>query len=203
MGTFQSSKASCKRTQHCWSTASNIVGCCVLRLFAYPGGSCFAKFETGHTFQDFCCSVRSPKRSATMYVLGFNFILGLNFIFFCFWVWLCMIMSLKQKKIKFKPRIKLNHNLRFCTALWVLLGPRTRITKSYGYFYFPDALQVLTLFGVVGFVWVDKLGLILLDFEQSLICEWGIMHIMRAASETREFAVCCSSVTRSAQFEEK
>ena len=47
----------------------------------------------------------------TMYVLWFNFILGLNFIFFCLWVWQCMIMSLKQKKIKFKPRIKLNHNI--------------------------------------------------------------------------------------------
>ena len=41
--------------------------------------------------------------------LWFNFILGLNFIFFCFWVWQYMIMSLKQKKIK--PRIKLNHNI--------------------------------------------------------------------------------------------
>ena len=28
--------------------------------------------------------MRSPKRSATMYVLWFNFILGLNFIFFWF-----------------------------------------------------------------------------------------------------------------------
>ena len=27
---------------------------------------------------------------------------------FCFWVFLCMVM--KQKEIKFKPRIKLNHN---------------------------------------------------------------------------------------------
>ena len=130
MGTLQSFKASCKRTQHCWSTASKTVGCCMLRLFAHPGGSCFAKVETGHTFQDFCCSVRPPKRSATMYVLWFNFILGLNFLFFCFWVWLCMIMSLKQKKIKFKPRIKLNHKLCFCTALPMLLGPRTRMTSG-------------------------------------------------------------------------
>ena len=44
------------------------------------------------------------------YILWFNFILGLNFIFFCFWVWKCMIMIYKQKKIKIKPRIKLNHN---------------------------------------------------------------------------------------------
>ena len=126
MGTLQSSKASCKRTQHCWPTACNIVGCCMVRLFAHRVGSCFAKFETGHTYQNFCCSVRSPK----LYVLWFNFILGLNFIFFCFWVWLCMIMSLKEKKRKFKPRIKLNHNLCFCRALPVLLGPRTHITSG-------------------------------------------------------------------------
>ena len=55
-------------------------------------------------------------------MLWFNFILGSNFVFFCF---LCMvmydnniimydnnmIMCLKQKKIKFEPRIKLNHNI--------------------------------------------------------------------------------------------
>ena len=33
------------------------------------------------------------------------------FISLCFWVWQCMIVSLKQKKRKFKPRIKLNHNV--------------------------------------------------------------------------------------------
>ena len=46
-----------------------------------------------------------------MYMLSFNFILGLNFISLCFWVWQCMVMSLKQREIKFKPRIKLNHNI--------------------------------------------------------------------------------------------
>ena len=40
----------------------------------------------------------------------------LNFIFFCFGVRQCMIMSLKQKNIKFKPRIKLNHNRDTTTA---------------------------------------------------------------------------------------
>ena len=38
-----------------------------------------------------------------MYMLWFNFILGLNFISLCFGVWKCMIMSLKQREIKFKP----------------------------------------------------------------------------------------------------
>ena len=38
---------------------------------------------------------------------------GLNFTFLCFGVWECMmiIMSLEQRKVTFKPRIKLNHNI--------------------------------------------------------------------------------------------
>ena len=32
-------------------------------------------------------------------------------LFVCFWVWQCITMNLKQKKIKFKPRINLNHNI--------------------------------------------------------------------------------------------
>ena len=60
IGTLQSSKVSCKRTQHCWLTASSIVGCCMLRLFAHPVGS--------------CCAISvvpwSPKRSATMYAFA-------------------------------------------------------------------------------------------------------------------------------------
>ena len=42
-------------------------------------------------------------------MLWFNFILGLNFISFCNWEWKCMIMSLKQKQIN--TRIKLKHNM--------------------------------------------------------------------------------------------
>ena len=43
----------------------------------------------------------------------FNFILDLDVIFLCFGVWLSMIMSLKQRGIKFKPRISLGscHNI--------------------------------------------------------------------------------------------
>ena len=35
----------------------------------------------------------------------FNFILDFDVIFLCFGVWLSMIMSVKQREIKFKPRI--------------------------------------------------------------------------------------------------
>ena len=48
------------------------------------------------------------------YMLWFSFILGSNFLFFCFDMVMHnnnMIMSLKQKKRKFEPRMKLNHNI--------------------------------------------------------------------------------------------
>ena len=41
----------------------------------------------------------------------FNFILGLNFTFFCFKLIVIHYHTQKQKKIAFKPRIKLNHNI--------------------------------------------------------------------------------------------
>ena len=35
------SKAPCKRTQHCWPTTLNIVGCYTLRPFAHPVACCY------------------------------------------------------------------------------------------------------------------------------------------------------------------
>ena len=56
--------------QHCWPTTPNIVGCYMLRPFAHPVACCFAKFETGQTFQPTTPNISfvpwSPKRSATM-----------------------------------------------------------------------------------------------------------------------------------------
>ena len=55
-------------------------------------------------------------------MLWFKFILGLNFIFFCFKVIIIHYRTQKQKKIKFEPRIKLNHNIymktRFSKQRW-------------------------------------------------------------------------------------
>ena len=57
------------------------------------------------------------KKSVSVYMLWFNFILVSIFIFFCFFVFLSffgivmLIMSIKQRKIKIEPRIKLNHNI--------------------------------------------------------------------------------------------
>ena len=57
-------------------------------------------------FPVFICNIRLTCQ-VYMYMLRFHFILGLCFIFLCFGVWLYMIISLKRRKIKFKPRIKI------------------------------------------------------------------------------------------------
>ena len=52
-------------------------------------------------------------------MLWFNFILGLIFIFLCFKLIIIYYHAQKQRKIKIKPRIKLNHNIHifFCFEL--------------------------------------------------------------------------------------
>ena len=44
-------------------------------------------------------------------VFWFNLFLGFNFISVSFGVWWCTIMSLKQRKMIFKTKLKLNHNM--------------------------------------------------------------------------------------------
>ena len=46
-------------------------------------------------------------------MLWFNFIIGLNFISLCFKLIVIYYHTPKQREIKFKPRIKLNHNMYF------------------------------------------------------------------------------------------
>ena len=42
-------------------------------------------------------------------MLWFNFILGSNFVFFCFWG--IVMYEFETKENKFEPRIKLNYNI--------------------------------------------------------------------------------------------
>ena len=49
--------------------------------------------------------------SLSMYMLWFKFILGLNFISLCFKLIIIHYHTPKQREMKFKPRIKLNHNI--------------------------------------------------------------------------------------------
>ena len=51
-------------------------------------------------------------------MLWFNFILGLNFISLCFKLIIIYYHTPKQREIKFKPRIKLNHNIYKTNFPW-------------------------------------------------------------------------------------
>ena len=57
-------------------------------------------------FSSFHLQHKTNMSSAHVYVVV-QFHPWFKFIFLCFGVWLCMIISLKQRKIKFKPRIKI------------------------------------------------------------------------------------------------
>ena len=69
--------------------------------------------------------------SMAVYMLWFNFIPGLIFIFFCFKLIIIYYHTQKQKKIKIKPRIKLNHNIYtllqngqfYYSFVFVIIGP--------------------------------------------------------------------------------
>ena len=51
----------------------------------------------------------------------------------CFGVWQCMIMSEKQREIKFKPRIKVNYNIHIELAKkspYLLFAVKTVQTRA-------------------------------------------------------------------------
>ena len=55
-------------------------------------------------------------------MLWLNVILGSNFIFLCFKLIIIHYHTQKQRKIKFEPRIKLNHNIYICDCLHYFYG---------------------------------------------------------------------------------
>ena len=68
-------------------------------------------------------------------MLWFNFIPGLSFRFFSFKLIFVHYHTQKQKKIKFKPRIKLNHNIYITKkkTIWKKEKSNTRkLTKNSG-----------------------------------------------------------------------
>ena len=67
-------------------------------------------FEQSETFFGILAVYFNCKYFA-IYMLWFKIFLGLNFIFFCFKLIIIYYHTQKQKKIKFKPRIILNHNI--------------------------------------------------------------------------------------------
>ena len=65
-----------------------------------------------------------------LHMLWLKFILGLNFISLCFKLIIIHFHTPKQREIKFKPRIKLNHNIYMhCLTTHTFLGLIITITK--------------------------------------------------------------------------
>ena len=62
-------------------------------------------------------------------MLWFNFILGLEYIFLCFKLIIIQYHTPKQRKIKSKPRIKLNHNTYNAIAFLAARLLEKRVTK--------------------------------------------------------------------------
>ena len=56
-----------------------------------------------------------------VYMLWFNFIFGLNFIFLCFRLIIIHYHTPKQREIKFEQRINLNHNINITLTVWNVL----------------------------------------------------------------------------------
>ena len=84
--------------------------------------------------------ISHEKINKHLYLLGFNFILGLNVISLCFnFIIVHIYHTLKQKKIKFKARIKLNHNIfiKIMQSFWlksdfckVIFGSRKKLKRE-------------------------------------------------------------------------
>ena len=73
-----------------------------------------------------CCRVMGGQ-IILLWMLWFNFMLGLNFIFLCFKLIIIHYHTPKQREIKFKPRIKLNHNI--ATSLLYFGGVHRELTS--------------------------------------------------------------------------
>ena len=83
-------------------------------------------------------------------MLWFNFSLGLNFIFLCLKLIIIHYHTTKQRKIKFKPRIKLNHNIYTLSDLGDLsnlIGSLSRTIQQYS----PPSEWIMCEFGVFKF----------------------------------------------------
>ena len=72
---------------------------------------CFLQSDEAlaHRLQQVCIDLMLI--SSLLFMLWFNFILGLNFISLCFKLIIIYYRTPKQREIKLKPRIKLNHNI--------------------------------------------------------------------------------------------
>ena len=105
------------------------------------------------------------------HMLWFNFILGLNFIFLCFKFIIIHYHTQKQRKTKFKPRIKLNYNIYKWINPW--------LTKLAWLTYFVTGL-VLSFCWTCPFFRAKKSSHFNLTFGQFHTCSMNVRSLVLA-----------------------
>ena len=88
-------------------------------------------FEFGGAFiiPSKLCRASQDRSRFCKFMLWFNFILGLIFLFFCFKLIIIDYNTQKQKKIKIKPKTKLNHNIYIETDRKNIKMPHRNLDK--------------------------------------------------------------------------
>ena len=94
-------------------------------------------------------SQRGVIRGLIIFMLWLNFIIGLNFTFFCFKLINIHYHTQKQRKIKFKPRTKSYHNLYYCDWSTNVIDLRLMIVIFCDFFlwFFCDQYAFYSLLG--------------------------------------------------------
>ena len=90
-----------------WQSLFAIPRICCIRVLFQPFYYCWVKKIVSYT-EDFVVYRGSTVLNQDIDITCCFFSFGLNYIFFCFGIYvimLCMMTSLKQRKIKFKPKL--------------------------------------------------------------------------------------------------
>ena len=99
----------------------------VTTLLTFPISACAAEcsFSSMKRLKTSLRKTMTDERLSSLailqYMLWFGFILGLNFISFCFKLVIIHYRTRKQREIKFEPSIKLNHNIFINTKMLMLI----------------------------------------------------------------------------------
>ena len=107
----------------------------LLKQVPYEGLDC-SMYAIITLFGWYCYTkTQSEKVLFVTYMLWFNFILGLNFNFLCLKLIIIHYHTPKQRKIKFKRRTKVNHNLHIHDILLSSISFLVILSKCYLFFY--------------------------------------------------------------------
>ena len=123
------SRDSCGNTwsNQCRFLCRNLCGSYNTSYFPYFGVAAECSFSSMKRLKTSLRKTMTDERlswsslAILQYMLWFSFILGLNFISFCFKLVIIHYRTRKQREIKFEPSIKLNHNIFINTKMLMLI----------------------------------------------------------------------------------